>query len=92
MFALSLTTCSNQFLIGTQQLAWLHFTAVTNKPSAFVNLNLDNAEGRQADGSVVRNFAPQSGRLVIVGEEPLLDTRGVWGQPAEPSGLASTTT
>ena len=73
VFDLSLTTCSGQFLIGTQQVAWLHFTAVTNKPSVFVGLNLDNAEGRLPDGSFVHNFARQSGRLVIVGEEPLLE-------------------
>ena len=72
VFDLSLTTCAGQFLIGTQQVAWLHFTAVSNLPSAFVDLNLDNTVGYQQDGTPVRNFAPQSGRLVVVGEEPLL--------------------
>ena len=72
-FDLSLTTCSNQFLIGIQQVAWLHFTTVSNKPSAFVDLSLDDITGWQADGTPIRNFAPQSGRLVIIGEEPLLE-------------------
>lgn len=73
IFDLSLTTCSNQFLIGTQQVAWLYFTAVSNRPSAFVTLTLGNITGWQADGTEVRNFAPQSGLLVIIGGEPLLE-------------------
>ncbi len=83
LFDLSLLTCSNQFLIGTQQVAWLHFTTVSNLPSAFVSLNLDDITGYQSDGTAVRNFAPQSGRLVIVGEEPLLECLlGTNGRPA----------
>ena len=79
---LSLNTCPNQFLIGTQQVAWLNFTAISNQPSAFVNLALDNAVGFQADGTAVRNFAPQAGRLVIVGEQPLLEcVTGTNGRP-----------
>jgi RHS repeat-associated protein len=70
---LSLATCSNQFLIGTQQVAWLHFTTISNQSSAFVRLQLDNIVGYQPDGTAVQNFAPQSGRLVIIGEEPLLE-------------------
>jgi hypothetical protein len=60
-------------LIGTQQVAWLHFNTVSNQSSAFVALRLDNTVGYQADGTEVRNFAPQSGRLVIIGAEPLLE-------------------
>jgi len=72
VFDLTLATCPGQFLTGTQQVAWLHFTAAPNLPSAFVDLNLDNTVGYQQDGAPVRNFAPQSGRLVVIGEEPLL--------------------
>jgi hypothetical protein len=72
-YALTLSTCSNQSLIGTQQIAWLHFTAVSNQSSAFVSLKLDNTVGQQPDGAEVRNFAPQAGRVVVVGEEPLLE-------------------
>jgi hypothetical protein len=70
---LSLTTCSNQWLMGTQQVAWLHFTAASNQSSAFVSLNLDNIIGYKPDGTPILNFAPQSGRVVIVGAEPLLE-------------------
>jgi hypothetical protein len=72
-YEITLTTCPNQSLIGTQQVAWLHFTAISNQSSAFVPLLLDNAVGLQPDGTEVRNFAPQAGRVVIVGEEPLLE-------------------
>jgi len=83
VFDLSLTTCAGQFLTGTQQVAWLHFTAAANQPSAFVDLNLDNTVGQQQDGTAVRNFAPQSGRLVVIGEEPLLQAvLGTNGPPA----------
>jgi hypothetical protein len=90
-YDLSLTTCSNQFLIGTQQVAWLHFTTISNQSSAFVALHLDNIVGFQADGTPVRNFAAQSGHLVIIGAEPLLEafiganrqpTLILYGQPA----------
>lgn len=70
---LTLKTCPNQSLIGTQQIAWLHFTAVPNQPSAFVSLQLDNTVGYLADGTPVANFAPQAGRVAIIGEEPLLE-------------------
>jgi hypothetical protein len=51
----------------------LHFTAISNQSSAFVPLLIDNTVGRQPDGSEVRNFAPQAGRVVVVGGEPLLE-------------------
>src|SRR5206468_6476521 len=57
----------------TQQVAWLNFTAATGQSSAFVSLKLDNGVGLQPDGTEVRNFAPQAGRTVVVGNEPLLE-------------------
>ena len=73
LYWLSLPACSNRFLIGTQQVAWLYFTTVSNQSSAFVSLQLDNTVGFQQDGTEARNFAPQSGRLVIIGNDPLLE-------------------
>ncbi len=71
--SLSMRMCANQWLIGTQQVAWLYFTAVSNESSAFVDLLLDNTVGLTTDGNQVANFAPQSGRVVIISEEPLLE-------------------
>ena len=70
---LNLATAANQFLIGTQQVAWLHFTTVPEQSSAFVPLRLDNIVGLQPDGTPVGNFGAQSGRLAIIGDEPLLE-------------------
>ena len=87
---LTFIVCSNQWLIGTQQVAKLHFTAACNQSSAFVNLQILDTIGLQPDGTVARNFAPQSGRVVIIGNEPLLEafisTNGypalvLYGQP-----------
>jgi hypothetical protein len=54
-------------------VAWLHFTAISNQSYAFVPLLIDNTVGRQPDGTEVRNFAPQAGRVAVVGQEPLLE-------------------
>lgn len=70
---LEFLACPGQWLIGTQQVAWLNFTAVSNQPSAFVKLEFTNLLGVMANGTLVANFASQSGRVVIVGEEPLLE-------------------
>jgi hypothetical protein len=73
-FQLNFGTCDGQFLVGTQQVAWLNFTALTNQTSAFLGLSLDNLSGRETDGTAVANFAPQSGRVVLVGNNPLMES------------------
>jgi hypothetical protein len=79
----NLMACASQWLIGTQQVAWLNFTAATNQSSAFAGLSFTNLAGYMPDGTPVANFAPQSGRAVVVGEEPLLEcVRGSNGQPS----------
>src|ERR1019366_7684275 len=79
---LNLMACANQWLIGTQQVAWLNFTAATNQSSALVGLQFTDLRGYQPDGRSVANFAPQAGRVVVVGEEPLLEcVRGTTVQP-----------
>jgi hypothetical protein len=70
---LSLLTCPAQWLIGTPQVAWLNFTAASNQSSAFAGLSFTNLAGYVPDGTAVANFAPQEGRVVVVGEEPLLE-------------------
>lgn len=70
---LNFVACPGQSLIGTQQVAWLNFITVSNQSSAFVRLEFTDLVGRMADGTPVANFAPQSGRVVVIGEEPLLE-------------------
>ena len=78
---LELIVCPDQSLTGTQQVAWLHFKAA-DLSSDFVGLSLTNLVGYEANGSPVANFAPQSGRVVVVSEEPLLEcVYGTNGQP-----------
>lgn len=71
--AIQFSACAGASLIGTRQIAWLHFTAVTNQSSAFVSLDLDNTVGFTDAGAEVRNFSPQAGRVAVVGAEPLLE-------------------
>jgi hypothetical protein len=76
------TTRPDHWLIGTQQLAWLHFSTVCTQSSAFVNLEIPDTIGTQPDGTLARNFAPQAGRVVVIGAEPLLEAyMGTNGHP-----------
>ena len=76
-FELTEITFANQIIPVPMGLnhyeARLPFTAVTNQQSAFVTLSLDDTVGLQPDGTAVRNFAAQSGRVVVIGEEPLVE-------------------
>ncbi len=73
-YLITLTTCTNQSLIGTQQVAWLVLTAVTNRPSAFVPVEIGPSIGTQPDGTLTTNYVTQTGTVVVVGEEPLLES------------------
>jgi hypothetical protein len=71
-YLVTLGTCPGHSLMGTQQVAWLCFTAVTNQSSAFLSLQLGESIGTQPDGTLVTNYLSQAGR-VVVGQEPLLE-------------------
>jgi hypothetical protein len=73
VYLLSLAACSNQWLYGTQQVAWLYVSAVSNQPSAFVPVAISGGVGAQPDGTLVTNYLSQAGRVVVIGEEPLLE-------------------
>ena len=75
LYEITLTACSDPWLQPTQGelVAWLYLTAASNQPSAFVHLNLGNSVGTQPDGVGVTNYVTQNVRVVIVGNEPLLD-------------------
>lgn len=55
------------------QLAQLNFSATPGQSSAFVSLTPQSAQGLNVDGSSA-TFNVQSGRVVVIGPEPLLDT------------------
>ena len=56
LHVLTLTTCTNQSLVGTQQVAWLVLTAVTNQASAFVPVEI---------GPSIGNPLPPTNRVMI---------------------------
>ncbi len=64
---------AGQTLSGNQQIAQLNFTTVSNQSSAFVPFAPQSLTGVNADGTPNANFAVEAGRLVIVGNEPLLE-------------------
>jgi hypothetical protein len=72
-FLATLTTTAGLALQGNQEIAQLNFTAASNQSSAFVPLWPQTVQGISAGGSSIANIAVQPGRIVIVGNEPLLE-------------------
>ena len=62
-----------QSLAGNQQIAQLNFVTVSNQVSAFVPLTPGTLQGTNADASVVSQSSVQSGRVVVVGQQSLLE-------------------
>jgi hypothetical protein len=64
---------TNHTLRLSTNVVTLGFTTFSNQSSAFVWLTLPNVAAQRSDGSVVTNAYGLSGRVVVVGEEPLLE-------------------
>jgi hypothetical protein len=73
-FSLNFTAASGQLLQGNQPLAQLTFNAVAGQSSAFVPFAPQSFQAQRGDGSAVANIVSQPGRVVIVGNEPLLES------------------
>ena len=67
----SLGTGSGRVLQGPTAVGQLNFTAVAG-PSGFVPLMIANISGTKADGSPVGNATGQSGQVVVIGQQSLL--------------------
>lgn len=67
-----LSTCPSELLVGTEKIADLHFTALPNS-SAFVPLRFIDIAARRNDGQIIPSVAGRNGRVVIIGNEPLLE-------------------
>lgn len=79
---IGLAACSNAWMMGTQQGARLYPTAPPNQPSSFQWVHIGQFVGTRPDGTLVINLNTQSGRVVVLDEEPLLEAvRGTNGQP-----------
>ena len=70
---LHLPARSGQVIVGAKQLAQFSFQATAGKPSAFVPLKITQATGTKPGSTLVNNVTSQSGRLILVGAEPLLE-------------------
>ncbi len=73
-YLLTLNTCNGEVMTGSQQVAWLNLLAVTNQSSAFVPIQLTNIVGTTSSGLQVSNIFSGPGRVVILGDEPLLES------------------
>jgi len=79
---LQFITCPGQWLTGTQQLAWLCFTLVSNQSSAFTYATVSDFSASERSDHLVTGFGWDTGRFVVVGLEPLLEcVRNTNAQP-----------
>lgn len=70
---IELSAVAGQTLQGNRQVAMLHCVSRSDQPSAFVTVLPRSVQGRNFNGAPVGNVAAQAGRIVLVGEEPLLE-------------------
>lgn len=73
-YSVSVTLNPGLSPVGTHTLAELGFLAVPHPLSAFVPLTVTAPAGLVSDGQPVERPAAISGRVAIIGNEPLLDT------------------
>jgi len=74
LYRMCLLTCSNQWLIGTQEVAKLFLRAAPDQVSRFVTLTISNITATTTNGFPTRAFGDiQAGRIIIVGSQPLLE-------------------
>lgn len=76
---LSFTAAVGQVFQGNLPVAQLNFTTASNQSSAFVTLTPQTPQGLNADGSFIGNFGLQSGQVVIIGQQPLLQSQIISG-------------
>jgi hypothetical protein len=69
----SFTLPAASALGGPTNVGQLSFTAVSNQSSAFVSLLVTNVYGFKPDGTNLAKAYGPSGRVVVVGKEPLLE-------------------
>jgi hypothetical protein len=70
---IALTNAPGQTLQGLQQVAALAFTAASNQPSGILPLLVTDLQARRSDGTLVVSLADGPGRVIVVGEEPVLE-------------------
>jgi hypothetical protein len=69
----SFQTLPGQVLQGTQQIAQLTFTAISNEYSAFVSLPFESVNAVKPDGSAYTNYITPAARIAVIEGQPLLE-------------------
>ena len=75
-YLISLSSCPGRFIWVTNEMeqeGWLYVTAVSNQPSAILPLQFTDVVGRMPDGTPLTQAPISAGRVVVVGQEPLLE-------------------
>jgi len=62
-----------QVLQGTQEIAQLTFTAISNEYSAFVSLPFESVNAVKPDGSAYTNYITPAARIAVIEGQPLLE-------------------
>jgi hypothetical protein len=92
---------AGQAITGEKQLALLNGTTLPGQTSAFVPLRVTGVTATHPDASAVKNLFAQSGRVVVVADQPLLEafseTNGqrrlaLYGIPGVAYGIEKTPT
>jgi hypothetical protein len=73
--ALTFAALPGQMLAGTQRLARLHFSTPGGQPSAFVSLHIPYLFGERATAGLAPSSILNDGRVVLIGNQPLLEAR-----------------
>jgi hypothetical protein len=98
-YRLSLRSQPGQSIRGSNVLAQLQLGSVAPQSSAFLPLPLSNITARQPDGSVVGTTFARAGRVVMIGDQPLLElmrgsnglTLRLFARPGDAHDLERTT-
>ena len=70
---IGLGTCPGLAVQGTQVVAYLRFTLPPGVSSAFASVRASEVIGTRPDGSIITGITLPGSRLVMVGDEPLLE-------------------
>lgn len=69
---INISTSGGQPLLGAEQIASFQFTAVSNA-SALVPLLVGDVMGTKSDGTLIPRAETRPGRVVVIGDQPLLE-------------------
>jgi hypothetical protein len=78
-WTLNVPARSGQQVFGDQEVCRLQFVTLTNVPSAFVALKPTTVAAVKPNASLVPGVLLQSGRVVVIGREPLIEPLGQQG-------------